>query len=93
MIRREIESTDRLIDALVYELYGLTEEEIKMVEGGKYLVGGEGVKLPPGGARRLHFWRILPASKSAPGTSIGGGGDGAFDCASGLPHVEVPGGV
>jgi len=33
MIRREIESTDRAIDALVYELYGLTEEEIKIVEG------------------------------------------------------------
>jgi type II restriction/modification system DNA methylase subunit YeeA len=33
MIQREIESTDRAIDALVYELYGLTEEEIKIVEG------------------------------------------------------------
>ncbi len=31
--RREIESTDREIDALVYELYGLTDEEIKIVEG------------------------------------------------------------
>ena len=28
----EIESTDRAIDRLVYELYGLTEEEIKIVE-------------------------------------------------------------
>jgi len=28
-----IEATDRQIDALVYELYGLTEEEIKIVEG------------------------------------------------------------
>ena len=35
MIRREIESTDRAIDRLVYELYGLTEEEIRIVEGGK----------------------------------------------------------
>jgi type II restriction/modification system DNA methylase subunit YeeA len=34
MIRREIQSTDRLIDALVYELYGLTEEEIEIVERG-----------------------------------------------------------
>jgi hypothetical protein len=25
---------DRQIDQLVYELYGLTEEEIKIVEGG-----------------------------------------------------------
>jgi hypothetical protein len=33
MIRREIESTDRVIDSLVYELYGLTEEEVKIVEG------------------------------------------------------------
>jgi hypothetical protein len=33
MIQREIESTDRQIDALVYELYGLTEEEIRIVEG------------------------------------------------------------
>jgi hypothetical protein len=32
-ILREIEATNRQIDALVYELYGLTEEEIKIVEG------------------------------------------------------------
>lgn len=32
MVKREIESTDRAIDNLVYELYGLTEEEIKIVE-------------------------------------------------------------
>jgi hypothetical protein len=31
-IRREIEATDRRIDALVYELYGLTEDEIRIVE-------------------------------------------------------------
>ena len=29
----QIEATDRQIDALVYELYGLTEEEIEVVEG------------------------------------------------------------
>jgi type I restriction-modification system DNA methylase subunit len=34
MVKREIESTDRQIDRLVYALYGLTEEEIKIVEGG-----------------------------------------------------------
>jgi len=34
MLRREIESTDGQIDRLLYGLYGLTEEEIKIVEGG-----------------------------------------------------------
>jgi adenine-specific DNA-methyltransferase len=33
VIQRQIEGTDREIDKLVYELYGLTEEEIKVVEG------------------------------------------------------------
>ncbi|WP_424443137.1 TaqI-like C-terminal specificity domain-containing protein, partial [Methanothrix sp.] len=32
-LQRQIEATDRQIDALVYELYGLTEEEIRIVEG------------------------------------------------------------
>jgi len=32
MVKREIESTDGRIDKLVYELYGLNEEEIKIVE-------------------------------------------------------------
>ena len=32
-LQRQIEATDRQIDALVYELYGLTEEEIGIVEG------------------------------------------------------------
>jgi len=31
-LQRLIDSTDRQIDRLVYELYGLTEEEIKIVE-------------------------------------------------------------
>ena len=31
-LRREVESTDGEVDGLVYELYGLTEEEIKIVE-------------------------------------------------------------
>jgi len=31
--QREIEATDRQIDRLVYELYALTAEEIKIVEG------------------------------------------------------------
>jgi len=32
-VKREVESTDRAIDRLVYELYGLSEDEIKIVEG------------------------------------------------------------
>ena len=31
--QRQIEATDRQIDTRVYELYGLTEEEIKIIEG------------------------------------------------------------
>ena len=34
VIQRQIELTDRQIDQLVYELYGLTDEEIKIVEAG-----------------------------------------------------------
>ena len=34
VIQRQIDATDRQIDQLVYKLYGLTEEEIKTVEGG-----------------------------------------------------------
>jgi type I restriction-modification system DNA methylase subunit len=34
-VAREIESTDRAIDKLVYELYGLTEDEVKIVEDRK----------------------------------------------------------
>ncbi|MDP1548384.1 MAG: TaqI-like C-terminal specificity domain-containing protein [Anaerolineales bacterium] len=33
IVKREIESTDAAIDRLVYELYRLSEEEIKIVEG------------------------------------------------------------
>jgi hypothetical protein len=32
-ITRQIAATDKKIDKLVYELYGLTEEEIRIVEG------------------------------------------------------------
>jgi outer membrane lipopolysaccharide assembly protein LptE/RlpB len=31
-IQRQIDATDRQIDQLVYELYGLTDDEIKIVE-------------------------------------------------------------
>jgi len=32
-LQAQIDKTDAAIDALVYELYGLTEEEVKVVEG------------------------------------------------------------
>ncbi|MGD8719319.1 MAG: hypothetical protein PVH29_10915 [Candidatus Zixiibacteriota bacterium] len=32
-LQRAIKTTDRKIDTLVYELYGLTDEEIRIVEG------------------------------------------------------------
>jgi hypothetical protein len=34
-LQNAVDATDRQIDRLVYELYGLTEEEIGIVEGGK----------------------------------------------------------
>jgi hypothetical protein len=34
LYERQIEATDRRIDALVYELYELSDEEIRIVEGG-----------------------------------------------------------
>ena len=39
-LQREIEVADRQIDQLVYELYGLTEEEIRMVEESARSDGG-----------------------------------------------------
>ncbi|MCX6841716.1 MAG: hypothetical protein NTX53_05490 [candidate division WOR-3 bacterium] len=33
LLDQKLAITDRQIDALVYELYGLTEEEIRIVEG------------------------------------------------------------
>jgi hypothetical protein len=33
VVERQIEATDREIDRLVYELYGLSEDEIRLVEG------------------------------------------------------------
>ena len=32
-LQRQVEATDGQIDGLVYELYGLTEEEVRVVEG------------------------------------------------------------
>jgi len=34
-LQREVIATDTRIDALVYEVYGLTEEQVKIVEGTK----------------------------------------------------------
>ncbi|MEX2411389.1 MAG: hypothetical protein WD607_08475, partial [Candidatus Paceibacterota bacterium] len=33
-LKSQIGQTDKEIDAMVYELYGLSEEEVKVVEGG-----------------------------------------------------------
>jgi hypothetical protein len=33
MISRQIQALDKQIDVLVYGLYGLTEDDIKVVEG------------------------------------------------------------
>ena len=35
LYERQIKMVDAQIDRLVYELYGLTEEEVKVVEGEK----------------------------------------------------------
>ena len=35
MLQREIEATDAQIDRLVYDLYGLTEDEIEIVEAAR----------------------------------------------------------
>jgi hypothetical protein len=34
-LTREVESTGKAIDSLVYQLYGLSEEEIKIIEGAR----------------------------------------------------------
>jgi hypothetical protein len=34
LLQRQIAATDRQIDQLVYELYGLTDEEVRIVEEG-----------------------------------------------------------
>ncbi|MDP2110831.1 MAG: hypothetical protein Q8N48_08800 [Thiobacillus sp.] len=35
LIQRQIDATDRQLDALAYALYGLTDEEIRMVDAAK----------------------------------------------------------
>jgi hypothetical protein len=35
IIQRQIDATDKQINQLVYQLYGLTEEEIRIVEEGR----------------------------------------------------------
>ena len=34
LLKRQIDATDKQIDQLVYELYGLTDDEIRIVEEG-----------------------------------------------------------
>jgi len=43
LYQRQIEATDRQIDALVYELYGLGEEEIA-ISGALHLQGARHLK-------------------------------------------------
>ena len=38
MIQRRIDATDSEIDSLVYDPYGLTNEEIKIVEGRLFII-------------------------------------------------------
>lgn len=33
LIQRQIDATDKQTDKLVYELYGLSEDEIRIIEG------------------------------------------------------------
>jgi hypothetical protein len=37
-LKQQIDETDKEIDRMVYELYGLAEEEIRIVEGGKQVI-------------------------------------------------------
>jgi len=47
-LERQIAATDTQIDRLVYDLYGLTEEEIRIVEGAQRVVGvGQSLTQPP----------------------------------------------
>jgi hypothetical protein len=59
-LARQIESTDRAIDALVYQLYGLTEEEIRIVEGVSRL-DRTGLRTGLAGARRFIPGGLWPA--------------------------------
>jgi len=45
----QLARTDRLIDAVVYRLYGLTEEEIRVGAGDEWKRGGDlyGRPVPP----------------------------------------------
>ncbi|NLX52556.1 MAG: hypothetical protein GXY72_10720, partial [Deltaproteobacteria bacterium] len=47
LIQRRIDATDKQIDKLVYDLYGLTEDEIKIVEGRSSGAFGEGTRQDP----------------------------------------------
>ena len=49
---RRIEATDREIDGIVYELFGLTEEEIGLVEGARDESRGESREPALGDERR-----------------------------------------
>ena len=44
-LERRIKRTDGDIDELVYRLYGLTEEEIRVVEGGQSMSPKQSIRL------------------------------------------------
>ena len=54
-LKRQIAATDKQLDTLVYELYGLTEEKPQIVEGGEMTDRGIGAP------------RISPATKYGDG--------------------------
>ncbi|MGA2853987.1 MAG: hypothetical protein ABSE90_07655 [Verrucomicrobiota bacterium] len=51
-LQKAVTATDQQIDALVYELYGLTPSEIKLVEGGQCKSRQGRLKI----ARRFNDW-------------------------------------
>jgi len=46
-LKEKLKSTDNLIDEIVYRLYGLTDEEIEIVEGGNHKSQKEGGRKAP----------------------------------------------
>ena len=62
---RQIQSTDREIDRLVYDLYGLTEEEIRIVEGTEPLAEQPAAApAPEAKAARLPQGKSTPQSEA-----------------------------
>ena len=64
VLQRQIEATDRQIDRLVYELYGLTDEEIGIVEGLDH-EGREVGEAPAAETEVLSVRGVLAVSRAA----------------------------